>query len=157
MLSGTGSVSSIRESQTLQGFEIRQQALPGTARRWRVRLARSKDGCIRFLRDTDLRSDRVNDGVILVLSEHSVGSDWVEKEVAWARKREKEENREILCPVAVDDTWKSEGKAPGFAEVLLHQVRKKWIADFSKWQDDGRFEETFERLLRGLKTYYAPE
>jgi hypothetical protein len=43
----------------------------------------------------------------LTLSEHSLKSDWVEHEVRSARELEKELGRDVLCPVALDDSWKS--------------------------------------------------
>lgn len=54
-----------------------------------------------------LRELRRRDVVILILSEASVNSDWVEHELKEARKKEKEEGRDVLCPIAVDDTWKA--------------------------------------------------
>jgi uncharacterized protein YjbI with pentapeptide repeats len=41
---------------------------------------------------------RVNDAVVIVLSETSVRSDWVEHELELGRNREREENRDVLCP-----------------------------------------------------------
>ena len=46
---------------------------------------------------------RLNPTVILVLSERSVESDWVEWEASQARELEKELDRDVLCPVALDD------------------------------------------------------
>ena len=53
------------------------------------------------------RAIRLNDVVLLVLSEASVKSDWVENELDMARRKEKEEKRDVLCPVALDDAWKA--------------------------------------------------
>ncbi len=39
----------------------------------------------------------------LVLSEHSVNSQWVEQEVETALRREREENATVLFPVRLDD------------------------------------------------------
>ena len=51
------------------------------------------------------RAIRLQDIVITVLSESSIESDWVEAELEAARQKEKAENRDVLCPVALDDSW----------------------------------------------------
>lgn len=95
---------------------------------------------------------RMQDIVLIVLSEDSIKSDWVEAEIEAGRKREQEEHRDILCPVALDDSWK--GMIEG--NVLWRQVAKKNILDFSKWEDGEAFQEAFAKLLRGMKIYYTP-
>ena len=52
------------------------------------------------------RAIRLQDVVILVLSEAALESDWVEYELDRARAKEREEGRDVLCPVAIDDAWK---------------------------------------------------
>ena len=47
------------------------------------------------------------DALLLVFSQHSCGSDWVEWEASRAREVEKQEGRDVLCPIALDDAWKS--------------------------------------------------
>lgn len=96
------------------------------------------------------RAIRLNETVLLVLSEASVRSDWVEWEVKKARRLEKELGRHVICPVALDDSWKT---AP-WSDVLMEQVKKYNILDFSQWQDGGVFDREFQKLLRGLGIYY---
>ena len=99
------------------------------------------------------RGIRINDVVLLVLSEASVESDWVEHELEMARKKEKDENRDILCPVTLDDAWKAK-----MNNVLWRQVKKSHVLDFSKWEtEDGTFEPQFQKLVTGLKIYYERE
>ena len=95
------------------------------------------------------RAIRLNDVVLLVLSESSVESDWVEHELEQARRKEKEEGRDVLCPVALDDAWKA--KVDG--DVLWRQLKKKNILDFSQWKTKA-FEKPFAKLLKGLKINY---
>ena len=95
------------------------------------------------------RAIRLNDIVLLVLSESSVESDWVEHELEQARQKEKEEGRDVLCPVALDDAW--EEKTTG--DVLWRQLKKKNILDFSKWKTKA-FEEPFAKLVNGIKINY---
>ena len=47
------------------------------------------------------RAIEKNPTVLLVLSENSLSSDWVEHEVRTARGLEKEMRRDVLCPVRV--------------------------------------------------------
>jgi hypothetical protein len=116
---------------------------------------------IRFWRDIhDLKSGRVetqidrairqNPTVLFVLSEHSLGSDWVEHEVRTARELEKEMERDVLCPVALDDSWKN-SKWP---KRIIEQIMEYNILDFSAWEDDRKFEGMFRRLIDGLELFY---
>jgi uncharacterized protein YjbI with pentapeptide repeats len=94
---------------------------------------------------------RLHDQVLLVLSAASVQSDWVEHEVRRARAKEKDEKRDVLCPIALDDAWKT---APWPAR-LMEQVKEYNILDFSKWRTRGRLDDAFARLLAGLAIFYA--
>jgi hypothetical protein len=94
---------------------------------------------------------REQDSVVVVLSKVSVRSDWVTHEVELARAREKQEGREFLCPIALDDSWKT------LDQPVWTQVRReKNILDFSGWLDEPRFRDSFDKLFRGLKLYYRP-
>ena len=44
---------------------------------------------------------RLHDKLLLILSEHSMASEWVKEEIARARKREAQEKRQMLFPVAL--------------------------------------------------------
>lgn len=116
---------------------------------------------IRFWRDIhDMKAGRMekqvdhamrqNPTVILVLSENSIRSDWVEHEATLARKLEKEFGRDVLCPVALDDSWKS-AKWP---QRLMEQIMEYNILDFSKWKDDGEFGKMFNKMVAGLDMFY---
>jgi hypothetical protein len=98
---------------------------------------------------------RLNDVVLLVLSESSLKSDWVENELDLARSKEKEQNRAVLCPVALDDCWKAKVQDKNADDRhLWRTLTKKNILDFSGWRSDG-FEEPFTKLLDGIKRYYG--
>src|SRR3990172_5818798 len=79
---------------------------------------------------------RLNPTVLLILSEHSIKSDWVEHEVRTARELEKEMGRDVLCPIALDDNWKSSR----WPKRVMEQIMEYNILDFSDWEDDGKFE-----------------
>jgi hypothetical protein len=93
---------------------------------------------------------RLNPTVLLVLSAGSVKSDWVEHEVRLARKLELESGRDVLCPVALDDSWKS----CRWPERLREQIMEYNILDFSGWQDDKLLQTMFSKLLNGLSIFY---
>lgn len=96
---------------------------------------------------------RQNPTVLLILSRHSVESDWVEYEALKARELERELERHVLCPVTLDEAWKTSR----WSALLRHQIQKYHILDFSNWQAAGDFEAQFRRLLDGLDLFYKEE
>ena len=99
----------------------------------------------------------MNDIVLLVLSEESIKSDWVENELDVARRKEKEEKRDVLCPVALDESWKSKlDDVKSNDRQLWRTLTHKNILDFSKWKTKT-FGSQFEKLLRGMKICYEPK
>jgi hypothetical protein len=116
---------------------------------------------IRYWRDIhDMKSGRIeqqidrairqNPTVLLVLSINSLSSDWVEHEVHTARGLEKEIGRDVLCPVALDDSW----KYSRWPKRIMEQITEYNILDFSEWQDERKFESMFRRLIDGLEVFY---
>jgi hypothetical protein len=93
---------------------------------------------------------RQNPTVLLILSKNSIKSDWVEHEVRHARKLEKELGRDALCPIALDDAWKS---SP-WPERVMEQIMEYNILDFSGWEKSSTFESKFAKLLSGLDLFY---
>ncbi len=96
------------------------------------------------------RAIRQNPTVLLVLSEHSLNSDWVEHEVRTARDLAKELGHDTLCPVALDNSWKSSR----WPQRVMEQIMEYNILDFSAWQDDSKFDGTFRKLIDGLELFY---
>ena len=94
---------------------------------------------------------RIMDILLIVLSKASIISDWVENELEQARKKEKKESRSIICPVALDDTWKS--KIEG--DQLWRQVAKYNILNFSEWENEDSFNKQFQKLVSGIKKNYT--
>lgn len=116
---------------------------------------------IRFWRDIhDMKAGRIetqvdqaihqNRTVLLILSEHSLESDWVEHEVRTARQIEKDMQRDVLCPVALDNSWKDSR----WPKRMMEQVMEYNILDFSEWKDESKFEDTFRKLIDGLELFY---
>lgn len=96
------------------------------------------------------RAIRSNPTVLLVLSINSVKSDWVQHEVRLARSLEIEIGRDVLCPIALDDSWKS-CKWP---KRLREQIMEYNILDFSNWESQKSFERVTARLVAGLNIFY---
>lgn len=96
---------------------------------------------------------RQNPTVLLILSENSTRSDWVEHEARLARELEKEIGRDVLCPIALDESWKS-AKWPA---RLMEQIKEYNILDYSNWSDDKAFGQVFNKMLSGLDMFYKPD
>lgn len=89
---------------------------------------------------------RMHDKLLLVLSKHSVASDWVEQEVETALARERREKRTVLFPIRLDDAvMKIDTGWP----ALVRNTRN--IGDFRKWKQHDSYQKAFDRLLRDLK------
>ncbi len=84
--------------------------------------------------------------LLLLLSEHSIDSAWVEDEVEAALERERTERREMLFPIRLDDAIIRTSQA--WAARLRRQVN---IGDFSHWTDPQAYQQALERLLRDLE------
>lgn len=84
--------------------------------------------------------------LLLLLSEHSIDSAWVEDEVEAALERERTERREMLFPIRLDDAVIRTRQA--WAARLRRQVN---IGDFSNWTDQEAYQQALERLLRDLE------
>ena len=98
---------------------------------------------IRFGLDESIR---LHDKVMLILSESSISSNWVEHEVERALRREDREKRLILLPLRLDDAvMRVEAGWP--AEIR----RSRHIGDFRRWKDHDSYQKAFARLLNDLK------
>jgi uncharacterized protein YjbI with pentapeptide repeats len=92
-------------------------------------------------------SIRVYDKVMIVLSEASVKSRWVEREVNAAREREDRENRVILFPIRIDEAVMNASQ-PWAADVR----RQRHVGDFRNWhQDHAAYKKACNRLVRDLQ------
>lgn len=89
---------------------------------------------------------RIHDKLLLILSENSINSDWVEKEVETAFEKEKKEKRTVLFPIRLDDSVMQTDEAWA-ADIR----RTRHIGDFREWKDHDKYQKAFERLLRDLK------
>jgi uncharacterized protein YjbI with pentapeptide repeats len=100
------------------------------------------------------RAIHVQDKLLLVLSDASMRSAWVETELRSALGREQKESRQILFPIRITSweaaaAWKCFDSDTG--RDLARLVREYHIPDFSNWKDHDAFETAFARLLDDLK------
>lgn len=98
------------------------------------------------IRPTIDQSIRLHDKLLIILSENSLNSFWVESEVEKAFEEERQRNQTVLFPVRLDETVMETDKAWA-AEIR----RTRHIGDFTRWKDPDAYQQAFERLLRDLK------
>lgn len=89
---------------------------------------------------------REYDKLLLVLSEYSVRSDWVQDEAEACFERERRQRRQVLFPIRLD-TAVTRTRQAWAASIR----RRRHIGDFSSWRDPEAYERAFQRLLRDLK------
>jgi len=91
-------------------------------------------------------SIRIYDKLLIVLSESSIESDWVENEVETAFEEETKRKKTILFPIRLDEAVMDTDKAWA-ADIR----RTRHIGDFTKWKDHDFYQKSFQRLVRDLK------
>jgi len=91
-------------------------------------------------------SIRVYDKVMVILSENSIRSPWVEEEIEAAFEKEHRQNKLVLFPIRLDDIVMETDQA--WAASLR---RTRHIGDFLTWKDHDQYQKSFDRLLRDLK------
>jgi hypothetical protein len=89
------------------------------------------------------------DKVLLILSEHSIKSDWVEDEVTTAFEEERKRGQPMLFPIRLDDTVMTTD------EAWAAKLRARNIGDFRHWKDHEKYMKSLERVLRDLSVSVA--
>jgi uncharacterized protein YjbI with pentapeptide repeats len=89
---------------------------------------------------------RMRDKILLILSEDSISSDWVEEEVNAALSEEHQRKKPIFLPIRVDDAVLDSDQA--WAEYI-NKTRN--ICDFSNWKDHDAYHQALDNLLNELK------
>ena len=91
-------------------------------------------------------SIRVHDKLVLILSEHSINSPWVRREVETAFEREDREKRDVLFPIRLDDSIFES------TEAWANDIRRsRHIGDFRTWKNHDDYTTSFDRLVKDLK------
>lgn len=93
--------------------------------------------------DNGIRSQQK---VLLILSERSIASPWVEKEVESAFEEERTRGETVLFPIRIDDAVLVANL--GWAADIR---RTRHIGDFRDWANPGQYRAAFDRLLRDLR------
>ena len=97
---------------------------------------------------------RLYEKLLLVLSEHSMSSEWVKTEIYHARQQEIKSERRKLFPVSLVPfetirSWKAFDADSG--KDMAREVREYFVPDFLNWKDHDAYQKAFDRLLRDLK------
>lgn len=92
------------------------------------------------------QSIKTHDKFLLILSENSIHSEWVEDECETAYTEERKRGNNVLFPIRIDDAVMDTNKAWA---AKLKQSRN--IGDFTQWQSHNAYEKAFDRLLEDLK------
>lgn len=85
------------------------------------------------------QSVRAHDKLLLVLSQHSIESLWVQKEIDTALNTEKKQKIPVLLPIQLDA-----------AATQIQQNLSHFICDFTAWKDRGAYQQALKQLLLAL-------
>jgi hypothetical protein len=96
---------------------------------------------------------RLHDKLLLVISQHSMTSNWVRTEVAAARRREEREHERVLFPISIvpfDSLRKWSAFDSETGNDIGREIREYFIPDFSNWKDVDSYRRSFSFLLQDL-------
>ncbi len=91
-------------------------------------------------------SIRGNDKLLLILSENSIKSSWVQKEVGIASQKEGEDEPSVLFPIQLDNA--AETTDQDWAANIRSRLH---IGDFTRWQQPDTYQLALAHLLQSLK------
>jgi hypothetical protein len=98
---------------------------------------------------------RLYDKLVLILSPDSMNSEWVNTEIANARRREVRENRRMLFPIRLVDfdklrDWQCFDADTG--KDSAREIREYYVPDFSTWKTDhDAYKREFEKVVAALE------
>jgi hypothetical protein len=84
--------------------------------------------------------------ILLILSQNSIHSAWVEDEVLMALAREKRERSTILLPILIDDAVRTSNVS--WASLIWST---RHVGDFREWQEPDQYAVALEKLVRAVK------
>jgi len=87
-----------------------------------------------------------HDKLLMILSENSINSEWVEDESEVGYEKERQKGKTVLFPIRLDSAVMDTDKA--WAAKLR---RSRHIGDFTRWKDHDSYQKAFDRLMRDLK------
>lgn len=94
------------------------------------------------------------DRLLLILSGHSMKSNWVQTEIANARQKEEQKQCRVLFPIRLVShkkirNWRCFDVDTGLDAAKI--IREYFILDFSNWKDKGCYRQSLEKLLQDLR------
>lgn len=89
---------------------------------------------------------RIHEKLLIVLSEFSIESTWIQQEVEVALEEERLRGRSVLFPIRLED-----GNLDGEKEWLVTLQKTHQIYDFSSWNSWETYYVQFLLLLNNLK------
>jgi hypothetical protein len=89
---------------------------------------------------------QLRDKILLVLSQASIASDWVEGEVTRGLDEERQRKQPVLLPIRIDDSVMKTNEP--WARLLQGQ---RHIGDFTKWEEHHTYNQAIQNLLRALR------
>lgn len=98
------------------------------------------------IRQTLDDSIQSHEKLLIVLSQNSIDSDWVEKEIETAFEEERKTKSTILLPIMLDDSVMDTDKAWA-ADIR----RNRHIGNFKEWKNPAFYKEAFLALLKALE------
>lgn len=100
------------------------------------------------------RAIKIHEKVLLVLSESSINSNWVKREISKAVKREEAEGKRVLFPISLVEfsTLEQWEFVDSKGRDLSEEIRKFYIPNFKGWENDNSLYTTeFDKLLKAFK------
>jgi len=98
---------------------------------------------------------RLHEKLLLILSPDSIDSEWVQTEIAKARKREIQEGKKVLFPIRLNISYEQLQEWECFdadrGKDSAREIREYYIPDFTRWKDHDQYQEEFKKLVRDLK------
>lgn len=94
------------------------------------------------------------DRLLVVLSSHSMRSNWVATELANAISREQREKSRVIFPVSlvpIDEIKRWECLDADSGIDIARELRSYYIPDFSNWQDPGSFDQQVQKIVDALR------
>jgi uncharacterized protein YjbI with pentapeptide repeats len=85
------------------------------------------------------------DKVLLILSENSIRSEWVEREVQITLEKERKLGQTVLFPIRLDPAI-MDAKEPWAFQLRVERN----IGDFTRWRDHDAYTKGLGRVLRDL-------
>jgi hypothetical protein len=99
----------------------------------------------KFMQKID-ESIRLYDKLLLILSEQSVASEWVEREVEAAFEKERKQGKLVLFPITLDEAvMKTE------LSWASNIRRTRHIGDFRRWKYFDEYQKALSCLIRDLQ------